>query len=65
MDTLSQHLRDQVVSWFLVGLESHLILGYPIHTPADVFYGIPTLLFLSNSPSDMVVPESLDERLIV
>ena len=47
--------------WLLVGLGSHLILGYPIDILVDVFHGILRLLLLSNSPSDMVVPQSYDE----
>ena len=61
MNTLSWHLRDWVIPWLLVGPGSHLILEYPINTAADIVHGIQKLLFLSDSPSDMAVPESLDD----
>ena len=36
-------------------------LGDPIDGPVDVVHGDPRFLFLSDSPSDVAIPESLND----
>ena len=58
MNFLSQHLRDQVVLWLMVGSHVHIGLCDSVDAPEDVlhggprflFHGNPLLMWLSQSP---------------
>ena len=52
IDFLSQHLRDQVVSWLMVGSHACICLGYLINALKDILHRVPRFLFLSD-PSSM------------
>ena len=61
MDLLSGHLGYGVILRLTIGLCSFLSPGDPVDALENIFHSHPGLLLLCDSPSNMMLPETLDK----